>query len=76
MDNLELKIRDLRKAVTKNKTGHLPLSERIELLELSGDAKTVSQIFFECLKKVYPAWHEHFRFGRVDGKIALCQPCL
>jgi hypothetical protein len=54
------KTEKLKKTVRKSESGHLPLNERVDLLNRITAPNAIRKIFFECLKKVYPVWEQEY----------------
>lgn len=51
-------MKDIKRLI--NEQGHLPLKERVSLLNAINDTSVIGKLYFECLKKVYPVWAKDF----------------
>ncbi|AGT43844.1 Imm5 family immunity protein [Treponema pedis] len=60
MEKIKSLIKSLHKIVKNSKSGHLPLKERVSLLNAINDTSVIGKLYFECLKKVYPVWAKDF----------------
>lgn len=60
MERIKSLIKSLHKIVKNSKSGHLPLKERVSLLNAINDTSVIGKLYFECLKKVYPVWAKDF----------------
>lgn len=51
---LSEKLEQTKNILTKSKTGHIPLSYRVDIMQMISNKDTVNKIFFECIKKIIP----------------------
>lgn len=60
MEAIKNAIKKSLKILESNGEGHLPLINRLEILNIIKKPNIINKVFFECFKKVYPIWEQSY----------------